>query len=58
LREPDWQNPRADPVWKAAFGRASSAIAQVDISDLTFPDRDYTTGITLHFDAPAACAGQ
>ncbi len=58
LRKPQWDNEKDDPIWHAAFGRASAAIAQVDISDLKFSDSDYTNGVQVQFDAPTACGRQ
>ncbi len=58
LRKPQWDNEKDDGVSKAGFGRASAAIAQVDISDLKFSDSDYTDGVEVQFDAPTACGRQ
>lgn len=58
VRAPQWLSPRNDPVWEAAFSRARAAVAQVDISDLTFAEDDYNKGIPVNFDARSACAGR
>lgn len=55
LRAPDWNNSSNDAISQAAFARARSAIAQVDISDLVFDDSDYTDGIPLLFKAKDFC---
>jgi len=57
---PVWTNRSNDPVWEAAFNRASAAIAKGQQFQLylDLPQDAYNTDLPFTFDAKKACAGQ
>lgn len=56
IKGPEWQNPRNDPVWQAAAGRAQAAVKKGELYD-NLPDGLYNQPLEITFNAQKACAG-
>jgi len=56
IRGPEWVNPRNDPVWQAAAGRAQAAVKKGELYD-NLPDGLYNQPLEITFNAQKACAG-
>lgn len=56
IRGPEWENPRNDPVWQAAAGRAQAAVKKGELYD-NLPNGLYNQPLEITFNAQKACAG-